>query len=205
MKEVRETHLGGFVEGTIRWTDGKMEPAIHPYMSVYTTMASLVRGEHEKVVEEFYWYLLHSTAAHAFPEGIFYKRRFAWFNTIPHVTGASNYALLLRHMLLHEQDEELHLLTAVPDWWLDKGQEITVERAETYFGPMSFRVRGTEQGVQLILTPPQRSVPKRIVLHLPQSRTLENASDGVEVVFRDNQSRRLDFPGIVAQYREDEK
>ena len=201
MKEVRETHLGGFVEGTIRWSDGKMEPAIHPYMSVYTTMASLVRGEHEKVVEEFYWYLLHSTATHAFPEGIFYKRRFAWFNTIPHVTGASNYALLLRHMLLHEQDEELHLLPAVPDWWLGKGQEIVVERAETHFGTMSFRVIGTEQGVRLILTPPQRSVPKRIVLHLPQSRTLENACDGVEVVFRDDQSRRLDFPGIVAQYR----
>ena len=40
-------------------------------------------GEHEQVVEDFYWYLLHSTAAHAFPEGIFFKRRFAWSDTIP--------------------------------------------------------------------------------------------------------------------------
>ena len=76
MNEVREKYLGGFVEGTIRWTDGKIENAIHPYMSAYTTMASLARGEHEKTVEEFYWYLLHSTAAHGFPEGIFYERRF---------------------------------------------------------------------------------------------------------------------------------
>ena len=50
------------------WTDGKMDGAIHPYMSAYTTMASLARGEDEKVVEEFYWYLLHSTATHGFPE-----------------------------------------------------------------------------------------------------------------------------------------
>ncbi|HPO13088.1 MAG TPA: hypothetical protein PLI09_06550 [Candidatus Hydrogenedentes bacterium] len=201
MEEVRENHLGGFVEGTIRWTDGKIEPAIHPYMSAYTTMASLVRGESEKVVDEFYWYLLHSTATHGFPEGIFYKRHFAWSNTIPHVTGASNYALLLRHMLIHEQDEELHLLMAIPDGWLDNGQEIAVEHAPTHFGPMSFRAKGTGKGVQLTLEPPQRTTPKRIVLHLPKSRTLENVCEGVEVVLRDNQSRRIDFPDVIARYQ----
>ena len=93
---------GGFTEGTIHWV-GLPEDAIHPYMSAYTTMASLARGEDEQVVEDFYWYLLHSTAAHAFPEGIHYKRQFAWGDTIPHGTGASNYAILLRHMLVHEQ------------------------------------------------------------------------------------------------------
>lgn len=201
MSEVRERHLGGFQEGTIRWTDGKIEPAIHPYMSAYTTMASLVRGEDEKVVEEFYWYLLHSTATHGFPEGIFYQRRFAWSNTIPHVTGASNYALLLRHMLLHEQGDELHLLPAIPDGWLDNGKEIRVERAETHFGTMSFHLRGTAQGVQCTLEPPQRTQPKRIILHLPRSRPLEQACDGVEVLLRENQSVRLDFPGILARYR----
>ena len=72
--EVRRHHGGGYVEGTIRWIDDGAEhrphpPAIHPYMGAYTTMADLVRGNHEQVVEDFYWYLLHSTAAHAFPEG----------------------------------------------------------------------------------------------------------------------------------------
>jgi len=63
--EVRHRFGGGFVEGTIRWM-GKPD-VIHPYMSAYTTMASLVCGEHEQVVEDFYWYLLHSSATHAFP------------------------------------------------------------------------------------------------------------------------------------------
>ena len=200
MNEVREKHLGGFAEGTIRWTDGKMEPAIHPYMGVYTTMASLERGEDEKVVDEFYWYLLHSTATHAFPEGIFFKRRFAWSNTIPHGTGASNYALLLRHMLVHEQGNELHFLKAIPDWWLDDGKEIVIEHAPTHFGPMSLHVKGTAQGVQVTLNPSQREAPKRIVLHLPKSRPLEKACEGVEVAVRDNQSVRYDFPGVVARY-----
>jgi hypothetical protein len=201
MQELRERHLGGFAEGTIRWTDGKIAPAIHPYMSVYTTMASLACGEDERVVDEFYWYLLHATATQAFPEGIFFKRKFAWSNTIPHGTGASNYALLLRHMLIDEKGGELHLLTAIPDWWLEDGREISVENAPTHFGPTSFRLRGAAQGVLLTLTPPEREAPKRVVLHLPRSRPLENACGGVEVVLRENQSRRLDFPGVMAQYR----
>ena len=51
--EVRRNFGGGFHEGTIRWSPGTPQSAIHPYMSSYTTMASLVRGEHEQVVGGF--------------------------------------------------------------------------------------------------------------------------------------------------------
>src|SRR5204862_48922 len=140
-----------------------------------TTMASLIRGEHDRFVEEYYWYLLHSTAAHAFPEGIFFGRRFAWSDTIPHATGAANFAFLLRHALLHEQGDELHLLLGAPDWWLDKGKDIRVEVAPTHFGPMSLLTRGTATGVEVKLTPPGRRPARRIVLHLPKSRPLLKA------------------------------
>ncbi len=199
-REVREHYMGGFVEGTIRWTDGKMKTAIHPYMSAYTTMASLARGEDAKVVDEFYWYLLHSSATHGFPEGIFYDRRFAWSNTIPHVTGASNYAVMLRHMLVHEQDGTLHLLKAVPDWWLDAGNEIAVDRLPTHFGPMSLRIQGSAQGVSVRLEAPVRQAPARIVLHLPTTRLLESAVPGVDVAYREPQAKRYDFAGVVAEY-----
>ncbi len=177
--EVRHRHGGGYVEGTIRWLG--CPDAIHPYMGAYTTMADLVRGNDEQVVEDFYWYLLHSTAAHAFPEGILFKTRTAWSDTIPHVTGAANYAVMLRHMLVHEAGDELHLLRAVPDWWLAEGRQIRGERLPTHFGPMSLLVQGTKHGVEIKLDPPKRNPPKRIVLHLPQSRPLAAALDGVEV------------------------
>jgi hypothetical protein len=70
IRHVRTEFEGGFVEGAIRWV-GPSDPVIHPYMGAYTTMADLIRNNDEQVVEDFYWYLLHSTAAHAFPEGIY--------------------------------------------------------------------------------------------------------------------------------------
>jgi len=200
LAEVRERHGGGFCEGAIRWT-GSKEPAIHPYLSSYTTMASLVRGEHEKFVEEFYWYLLHSTATHAFPEGIHYGRRFAWSDTIPHATGAANFAFLLRHALVHEQGYELHLLLGAPDWWLEDGREIRVENAPTHFGVMSLRLRGTATGVEIKLDSPRRQPPSRIVLHLPASRPIAKAPKGVNVAYRPGDSRRWDFPAVIDAYR----
>jgi hypothetical protein len=198
LTEVREKHGGGFVEGTIRWTG--QPNVIHPYLSSYTTMASLLRGEHEKFAEEFYWYLLHSSASHAFPEGVYFKRRYAWGETIPHVLGAANFAFMLRHALIHERGNELHLLLGAPDWWLADGKEIRVENAPTHFGPMSLRVRGTAKGVKVQLDPPRREAPKRIVLHLPQSRPAVSAPKGVELAARSDQSRRWDFPSVVEMY-----
>jgi hypothetical protein len=124
----------------------------------------------------------------------------AWSNTIPHVTGACNYVFLLRHMLIHEAGEELHLLRAVPDWWLGEGQEVRVERAPTHFGTMGMTVRGRKDGVEVRLDLPKRTPPRRIVLHLPESRPLFGKLDGVEVVTRPNQKKRWDFPTVVSLY-----
>jgi len=200
ISEVRENYGGGFIEGTIQWRGHAN--AIHPYMSAYTTMASLVRGEHEQVVEDFYWYLLHSTATHAFPEGVYVERRTAWNDTIPHALGASNYAIMLRHMLIHECRDELHLLTAIPDWWLAEGNEIRLERAPTHFGPMNLKVTGTKKGIQVELNPPRRQPPKRIFLYLPKSRQPIKFPKGVEVVLRPDQKKRWDFSAVVKLYRQ---
>jgi hypothetical protein len=197
-KEIRLRHGGGFVEGTIRWTG--LADAIHPYMSAYTTMAALIRGEHEQVVEDFYWYLLHSSATQAFPEGIFYKRRVAWGDTVPHCTGAANYALMLRHMLVHEQDNVLHLLPAVPDGWLADGKEIRIERTPTHFGPLDMTVKGLPKGVHVELKGAFRQQPEHLVLHLPASRPLETAVAGLTVQTRPDQRTEWSFEKVLAAY-----
>jgi hypothetical protein len=200
INQVRKNFHGGFIEGTIQWAG--QAKAIHPYLSAYTTMACLDRSEDEQVVEDFYWYLLHSTATNAFPEGVYYETRTAWNDTIPHTLGAANYAIMLRHMLIHERGGELYLLKAVPDWWLAKGNEIRIERAPTHFGTMNLTVTGTKTGVDVEFDPPDRLMPKRIFIYLPRSRQPNKPVKGVDVVIRDEQKKRWDFPAIVELYRQ---
>jgi hypothetical protein len=38
-------------------------------------MADLVRGNDRQVVEDLYWYFVHTIAANAFPEGVHYQKR----------------------------------------------------------------------------------------------------------------------------------
>ena len=96
-------------------------------------------------------------------------------------------------MLVHEQGSELHLLLAVPDWWLGEGQEIRVQRAMTHFGPMGLMLRGKRGGVQAEITLPRSTPPKLVVLHLPRSRPLLSPIPGVEVRFRGS-APALGFP-----------
>jgi len=202
-EEVRKRHGGGFTEGTMHWTgsrDNKLG-ILHTYASTYTTMGSLARGEDEQVVQDFCWFLLHSTAANAFSEGVFWKERASTGDTIPHVTAAAMCSLMLRHMLIHERGDELYLLKAVPDWWLEDGREIRIENAPTHFGPMSMIVRGTAKGVRVELKLPQREKPGKIVMRLPASRPLIGELKGVEVVTRPNQKQRWDFPTVVELYQ----
>ncbi len=196
---LRNDFGGGYVEGTIRWMG--YPAVIHPYMGAYTTMADLSLGNDELVVQDFYWTLLHSTAAHAFPEGIFYKTNTAWGNTIPHVTGAGNYAIILRHMLVHEEGNELHLLKAIPDWWLSDGQQIRIERLPTWFGDVSLIIKGTATGVEVKFDGPVREKPTRIILHLPENRQLINSIPGVTVEIRKPQATRWDFEKVVNMYK----
>ncbi|MFA5816679.1 MAG: hypothetical protein WC865_13785 [Bacteroidales bacterium] len=196
---LRKDFSGGYVEGTIRWMG--LPDVIHPYMGAYTTMADLSLGNDERVVQDFYWYLLHSTAAHAFPEGIFYKKQTAWGTTIPHVTGACNYAIMLRHMLVHEEGNELHLLKAVPDWWLADGEQIRIEKLPTWFGNVSLIVTGTAKGVEVKFDGPMREKPARIVLHLPDNRPLINTIPGVTVETRKPQFMRWDFEKVIGLYQ----
>jgi hypothetical protein len=189
---------GGYIEGTIQWLG--QPDVIHPYMGAYTTMADLILGNDEKVVEDFYWYLLHSTAAHAFPEGIFYKTKTAWSNTIPHVTGACNYAIMLRHMLVHEDGERLELLKAIPDWWLEPGKQIRIEKLPTWFGNISMTITGKEKGVEITFDQPDRENPSEIILHLPENRPLLNQLPGVRVSKRIPQTVRWDFQKVIEIY-----
>lgn len=199
VKHLHQDFGGGFIEGVIQW--GQDKTIIHGYMGAFTIMATMRQGNHEQAVEDFYGYLLHTSSAHAFAELIDYQTRKARSDTIPHTWGGCNYALMLRHMLVDERGDELHLLSAVPDWWLEKGQEIRVEKAPTHFGDFTFIVRGTDAGVDVEIVKPGRTPPKRIVLYLPKSRPLVKPIEGVAVVVREDQKELWTYSRVISSYR----
>ena len=104
-------------------------------------------------------------------------------------------------MLVHEEGDELHLLKAVPDWWLADGEEIRVTGTLTHFGKMSMVVKGGKDGVEVKLDLPKRNPPKKVVLTLPKSRPLIGSLKGVEVIERSDQKKRWDFPAVIEAYK----
>lgn len=161
-----EREREGFVEGTIRWMPQDRK-AIHPYMSTYITNTELLRGRQERVVDDFYHMLAHTTAMQGFPEGVYYESRTGWSNTLPHQWASAQYMILLRNMLLREEGDSLHLLSAVPPAWLLPGKEIIVERAPTALGRVGVRVTAREGGARVDLALEDPARVREVVLHLP--------------------------------------
>ncbi|MGB2821476.1 MAG: hypothetical protein WBF17_10870, partial [Phycisphaerae bacterium] len=158
---------GGFIEGVIQWSP-PARGAIHPYMSQFVTNSHIIRGEYDEAIDGFYSFLLHTTSTHGFPEGVYYRRRQAWANTVPHLWAAALYVITLRNMLVREQDDSLHLLSAVPVHWLDEGRQVRLTGAPTHFGKVSLRAEAGKDVLRVHLTPPDRNAPSRLVLHMPK-------------------------------------
>jgi hypothetical protein len=155
----------GFIEGVMQWTP--KTNATHPYMSLFVTNSHIVRGEQEKAVDGFYSFLLHSTSTQGFPEGVYYRKREAWGDTLPHLWAAALYVTTLRNMLVREQGRDLHLLSAVPSAWLEPGKAVRLASAPTRFGKVSLSVEAGKDSLILRFTRPERSDPERVLVHLP--------------------------------------
>lgn len=87
----------------------------------------------------------------------------------------------LRNMLVFESEDGrgLDLLRNAPSSWLRAGRRIRVERAETYFGPLSLEVHSPEAlRVEARIETPSQRRPERIRLHLfhPEGRALASAT-----------------------------
>jgi hypothetical protein len=78
----------------------------------------------------------------------------------------ANSTYWLRMMFIQERlaEQELWLGAAIPRYWLADGQTISLERAATYFGPMSVKMTShvSRGQIQMMFDPPKRNPPKRI-------------------------------------------
>ncbi len=182
----------GFIEGVMQWTP--KTNAIHPYMSLFVTNSHIVRGEQEKAVDGFYSFLLHSTSTQGFPEGVYYLKREAWGNTVPHLWAAALYVTTLRNMLIREENQDLHLFSAVPAAWLDPGKVIVFENVPTRFGKMSLSAQAQKDQVIVRFTRPDRIDPERLLIHLPPDLEITEVGRCGKII-KTSQMREVLIPG----------
>ena len=161
-----KTAQAKYKEGIMTYGDGRW---LHHYLTTMNTETELVRGDQERVIEEFYALLLHTSSTHA---GFEYRiqpwgTRDFGSNLSPHGWFAAKFRTLMRDMLVREQANDLHFLSAISTEWVREGRQITVRRAPTNFGEVNYTVRFSHAGGEFTLDNRFTSPPEHIVVHIP--------------------------------------
>ena len=129
----------------------------HPYLH-------LVRAEVKPFLQAWY----DTMAAMADRETYTFAEHF--FGASPHKTHEEAWFLMeTRWMLYLEQGRTLRLLAGVPRNYLEDGKTIAVERAASYFGPLTFRVDShlDENFIHATVTSPGDRHPDMVEIRLP--------------------------------------
>jgi hypothetical protein len=180
-----------YKEGIATYSEPDDGEFLHHYLTIKNTLTELVRGDQEQAIREFYAELLHTSSTHT---GFEYAIR-PWGsrdfegNLAPHGWFAADYRNLLRNMMVREEGDTLHLLSAVSPEWIGAGKRIAVTRAPTEFGPIDFALEmPAETTATLHIQAAWTSAPEAMVLHLPWfMQAASITADGVPVPLADGQ------------------
>jgi len=147
------------------------EPVYNPQASVY-----LWRDDPKAVIRAFYSYM-----ACAFSHSVFEPVEHRWthgqYFGPPSTDGA--WFELYRNMLIQEREGDvLLLLAATPRKWLGDAKRIEVERAPTYYGPISMSIESHAASgtISADIQMPQRGRPKLLLLRLrhPEAKPMRS-------------------------------
>jgi hypothetical protein len=135
------------------------EPVYNQHATVY-----LLRDEPKPVIRAFYS-MMACAFSHSVLEPVEHRWGWGQYFGPPSTDGA--WFELYRHMLIHERDDDtLLLLQATPRGWLEDGKRIHVERAPTYYGPLSMEVESHASSGKLRATVgmPSRKSPAALLV-----------------------------------------
>jgi hypothetical protein len=153
---------------------GWLEQGLWTYFGSFYGHAWLWLGEGRKAAATLYAFGNHASPLMCWreeqmPAGVNRKGlKRAYVGDMPHNWASAEFIRLVRHLLVLERNQELHLLEGLPQAWTRPGAENHLRETPTQFGPLTLTLRVSQNGQQadLELTPPQREPPAKIVLHL---------------------------------------
>jgi hypothetical protein len=130
--------------------------------------AYLLRDEPQAAIRTFYSYMA-SGFSHSALEPVEHRWTHHQYFGPPSTDGA--WFELFRNMLLTERDDDALLIgQATPRAWLKDGQQIDVERAPTYYGPLSFSIASHAAAnagtIEAIVDMPSRRAPATLLVRL---------------------------------------
>ena len=171
-----------YEEGLTTYGDGRF---LHDYLIMKNTLTEIVRGEQQQPVKDLYALLVHTSSTQ---EGFEFairpwgNRDFA-DNLTPHGWFAAEFRIVLRDMMVREDEGQLHLLSVLSPEWMGAGKTIRVERAPTEFGMVSFTLtQPDDRSAKIDLQMRWTKEPKAVLLHLPWFATVSQVTvDGKRV------------------------
>jgi hypothetical protein len=161
---LRANECEGLVYGT-----GWINAGVWNYFGSFYAHAWLWTGRGQKAAETLYQFGNHASPLLVWreeqsPQG--HGRELC--GDMPHNWASAEFIRLVRHLLVLERGEELHLFEGLPAAWIRPGAVTRVRGALTEFGPISLELRVSADGraASLHLDPPRRDPARKIVLHL---------------------------------------
>lgn len=145
------------------------ERGLHHYETFYVTNGNLIIGNQKAVIEDMYAVLVHTSSTHAG----FEWRPSPWGNRDPgnnrqpHGWMGARYIELLRNMLVREEGNNVHLLSAISPEWIKNGESITVNQAPTYFGDVSYKLTTQKNSFTIHIDTNWNDKLEQFYLHLP--------------------------------------
>jgi len=206
-------------EGLIYGT-GWLAHGIWNYAASFYAHAHLWLGHGKKAASTLYAFGNHASPMmtwreEQYPVGQMLGEQY--FGDMPHNWASAEFIRLVRHLMIFERDDELHLLEGLPIAWTRPGDQTRLADVPTSFGDVSLLLDMAKDGqsARIIVTPPQRQVPEKIIVHLERferpiwsviiggryfgsSGNVEISTDKpttIEVVFQHKAEHRYSHPG----------
>jgi hypothetical protein len=209
---------GGIAMGMIRSMPQQGEFARQPGVNVLYglryNLTLLTRGDRDHALVGFYGHLAQGMTRDTFVGGegsrfLHGDRHGRSFYLPPNTASNATFLTTLRYLLIQDWDldddgkpETLRLCDAIPPRWLDDKTEITVGRAPSAFGEVSFRVdsRLSDGEVRVTVQAPPRPVAKwQLRLPGPPGRTITAVKIGNDELKRDADGR-VDLTGRTGTF-----
>ena len=159
------------------------QPMMHYWQTPNNAQVSLVRGtawDQEWALKELYALLLHTSSTHLpgeFGTVPWSTRECSHcFNILPQGVTIAKTIEVIRNMLVREQGEDLHLLSAVSPAWVRPGDQLAVRAAPTAFGPVDMTVTAAADRITVALPTAFRNPPERLWVRVPwyfEARSIE--------------------------------